>query len=149
MPLPKAIKITKNGVEYISKVNQAEYLIHELVRAALRDTGNLVRRRAMEEGRKLKGLKSFKIKRIPNAFQFWNRRKETDLLVGIKHDTWYGVDQELGTRNQPRKSILRDSVFNNIDEIRRIQGQYLSAIHDENIALGLISEEDAEGDENV
>lgn len=142
MPLPKAVKIKKNGIEYISKVDQAQYLITELIRAALRDVGNLIRRRTLEEARKLKGMKSFKNKRPPNAFQYWNRKRETDLVVGIKHDTWYGVQQELGTRNQPKKSILRDTVFNNIDDIRRIQGQYLSTINDENKALGLIDEEE-------
>jgi hypothetical protein len=141
MPLPKAIKIKKNGVEYVSKVDQAQYLITELIRAALRDAGNLIRRRAMEHIRALPGMKSFKNKRPPNAFQYWNRKREGDLVVGIKHDTWYGVDQELGTRNQPKRSVLRDTVFNNIDEIRRIQGQYLSTIADENKALGLIDEE--------
>lgn len=140
MPLPKAIKIKKNGIEYVSKVDQAEYLITELIRAALRDTGNLVRRRMLEKARALPGMKSFKNKRPPNAFQYWNRKRETDLVVGIKHDTWYGVNQELGTRNQPKRSILRDTVFENIDDIRRIQGQYLSTINDENKALGLIDE---------
>lgn len=140
MGLPKAVKIKKNGVEYVSNIERADYLIKELIRAALRDTGNLIRRRALEEARKLRGMKSFKNKRPPNAFQYWNRKKETDLIVGIKHGTWYGVDQELGTRNQPKKAILRNTVYDNINLIREIQGKYLSTIEDENKALALIDE---------
>lgn len=52
--------------------------------------------------------------------------------------TWYGADSELGTKNQPARNILRSTVWENIDEIQRIQGQYLSAIQDENKALSLI-----------
>ena len=139
MPLPSAVKITKNGVEFTSNVDRCKYLLVELQRAALRDVGKLVRRRSLDPVRKLRGLK--RGKRPPHAFQFWVRKRETNLQVGIKHDTWYGVEQELGTSNQPKRSILRDSVYNNIDEIRRIEGTYLSTIEDENRALGLIDEE--------
>ena len=86
------------------------------------------------------------------------RKIETDLQVGIKHNTWYGVLQELGeagaavlhgrafTAHQPKRGILMSSTQDNIDEIRKIEGQYLSAIEDENKALGLISEEEYEDD---
>ena len=74
------------------------------------------------------------------------RKKETDLQVGIKHNTWYGVLQELGDGNQPCKSILTSAVQQNIDEIRRIEGHYLSAVEDENRALGLIDEEEMQPD---
>lgn len=145
MPIPKAVKITKNGVELISSVDRCQYLITELTRAALKDVGKLVRRRGLDKMRLLRGLK--KGKRPPHALQYWVRKRDADLQVGLKHDTWYGVDQELGTRNQPKRSILRDSVFDNIDDIRRIEGQYLSAIEDENRALGLIDEEEEVGDD--
>jgi len=145
MPVPPAVKITKHGVEFISKVDRAQYLISELTRAALKDVGKLVRRRGLDKMRKLRGLR--KGKRPPHALQYWVRKKETDLQVGLKHDTWYSVDQELGTRNQPKRSILRNSVFENIDDIRRIEGAYLSAIEDENRALGLIDEEEGVGED--
>jgi len=59
------------------------------------------------------------------------------------------VQQELGDRNQPARHILRGTVMENIDEIRKIEGQYLSAIEDENKALALIDEKEyvPEGDE--
>lgn len=66
--------------------------------------------------------------------------------MGIKHNTWYGVLQELGDGNQPRKSILTRAVQENIDEIRRIEDHYLSAVEDENRALGLIDEEEMQPD---
>lgn len=56
--------------------------------------------------------------------------------------TWYGVLQELGTKNQPKRDILRGTTMDNLDDIRKVQGAYLSAISDENKALGLISEEE-------
>lgn len=81
----------------------------------------------------------------------------TDLQVGSKPNTWYGVLQELGdefhgarktkaggffsfTARQPKRAILTTTVREHIDEIRLIEGQYLSAVEDENRALGLIDE---------
>ena len=140
MPYPKSqIKIKKDGVEYISNLDQTQYLLSELTRAALLDVGKFIRKRIIQKARKMRGHK--KGKRVTNSFQYWVRRREEDLVIGVKHNTWYSVDQELGTKNQPKRSIIRDTVFENIDEIRKIEGQYLSAIEDENKALALIDEE--------
>ncbi|MBT2723051.1 HK97-gp10 family putative phage morphogenesis protein [Bacillus sp. ISL-46] len=147
MPMPKAVtKVSRNGVEFTSSVDKTKYTIAELTRAALRDTAKLIRRRILDKARKMRGMK--KGKRIPNAFQFWLRKNEGDLQIGVKHDTWYGADQELGTNNQPARHLIRDTVYENIDQIRIIQGQYLSAVEDENRARGLIDEEEAIGDED-
>ena len=140
MSIPSPIKIKKDGVEYISSVNRAEYLLTELTRAALRDVGRFVRRRQLDEVRKLKGFR--RGKRPLRAFQYWVRSRSQDLLVGIKHNTWYGTGQELGDKNQPKLQILYKSVSENIPEIRRIEGVYLSTIEDENKAIALISEEE-------
>lgn len=140
MGVPSPVKIKKNRVEYISRVDRTKYLLVELTRAALRDVGKLARRRQLDAVRKLKGMR--RGKRPLRAFQYWVRKRENDLIVGIKHNTWYGVKQELGTSKQPKRGILRNSIFDNIDEIRRIQGQYLSTIEDENRALGLINEDE-------
>lgn len=140
MPLPKSVvKIKKDGVELTSNVDRVKFTMQELCRAALRDTAKLIRKRMVEKLRQLPGMR--KSKRIYNSTQYWVRKRETDLQIGFKHDTWYGVLQELGSKNQPKRSILRDTVYENIDEIQRIQGAYLSAIEDENRALGLIDEE--------
>ena len=141
MPVPKSvIKIKRDHIEYVSNVDRAQYLISELCRAALRDTGKFIRRRILDKARKLPGHK--KGKRIPNAFQMWVRKREGNLQIGVKHNTWYGVEQELGTHNQPKRSLIRDTTFENVSEIQKIQGQYLSAIEDEQKALGLIDEND-------
>lgn len=140
MPLPKSVvKIKKDGVEFVSNVDRVNYTIEELIRAALRDSAKLIRKRMITKLRTLPGMK--KSKRIYNSTQYWVRKRECDLQIGFKHDTWYGVLQELGSKNQPKRGILRDTVFENIDEIRRIQGAYLSAIEDENKALGLIDQD--------
>lgn len=140
MAIPSPIKIKKGGVEYISRVDRTKYLLSELTRAALKDVGKFVRRVQLDMVRQLPGFR--RGKRPLRAFQFWVRKRDMDLWVGIKHNTWYGVMQELGTRNQPKREILKRSVMENVDTIRLIEGQYLSSIEDENKAIGLISEDE-------
>ena len=55
---------------------------------------------------------------------------------------------ELGTSKIPKTAPLYSTVAENIDTIRRIEGQYLSAIEDENRALGLINEDEEESDDD-
>ena len=137
MAIPRSVtKITKDGLKFTSNVDRTKYLLKELERAALRDTAKLIRKKMIVKLRKLPGMK--RNKRVYNSTQYWIRRQETDLQIGFKHDTWYGVQQELGTKNQPTRSILRGTVMENLDDIRRVQGKYLSAIESENMALGLI-----------
>lgn len=64
------------------------------------------------------------------------------------HDTWYSALQERGEKGQPGKHLLETAVKKNIPEIRRIEGHYLSAIEDENRALGLIKDEETEPHDN-
>jgi HK97 gp10 family phage protein len=146
MPMPKSVvKIRKDGVEYISNVDQAKYSIEELTRAALRDSAKFIRKRMVQELKNLPGMK--RSKRIYSSSQYWVRRRETDLQIGFKHDSWYGARSELGTHGSPARNVLRNSVYNNIGEIRKIQAQYLSAIAN---AEGLINEDEyksPEGDE--
>jgi hypothetical protein len=146
MPMPKSVtKIKKDGIEFISNVDRAQYTIEELSRAALRDVAKLLRKRMVQELKTLPGMKRHR--RIYNSTQYWVRRRETDLQIGVKHDAWYGVNQELGTKGMPKKGVIRETTFKHIDDIRRIEGQYLSAIEDENRALGLIDEDEEVGDE--
>src|SRR5690625_2356551 len=140
MAMPRSVtKISRDGsVEFTSNVDRINYTIDELSRAALRDTAKFVRRKMNDEVRKLPGMR--RSRRPYRSNQYWVRRRETDLQIGFKHGTWYGVDQELGTHGQPARNILRNSVYENIDQMLIIQGQYLSAIEDENRAQGLIDE---------
>lgn len=146
MGMPRsATKITKDGVKMVSNVDRAQYTIHELSRAALRDSAKLIRKRLIQDLKKLPGMK--RSRRLYKSTQYWVRRRETDLVIGFKHDSWYGVDQEKGTRNQPKRGLLKSTVMKNINDIRKIQGQYLSAIEDDNKARGLIDEEEYVGDD--
>jgi len=146
MPIPSQVKIKKQGVEIISSIDRAKYYMLELNRAALRDVGKLLRKRQIEKVKKRPGMR--RAKRPYNAFQYWVRKREADLQTGIKHATWYGAEQELGTNNQPRHAILRDTTYEHIDDIRRIEGAYIKAIEDENRARGLIDENDEGKNEN-
>lgn len=42
MSLPKSVKFTKNGIEYLSNCDRIQYTLKELERAALRDTGKYI-----------------------------------------------------------------------------------------------------------
>jgi len=142
MPLPKSnLKIKKNGLEFTSNIDRCQYTIQELSRAALRDVARLIKYELRQEFNTLPGMRK-NSGRFKAAYQHWLRKKEIDLQIGIKHNTWYGVQQELGDRNQPKRDFLRTAVYNNIDKIQQIEAQYLSAIEDENRALSLINEEE-------
>lgn len=161
MSLPKSVvKFNKNGVTFTSSVDRAQYTIQELSRAALLDVGKVIARKCNNKAKySLSGWKKNKSKRVSTylkkaAFSYWVRKRECDLQVGIRHGTWYGVAQELGgtvpggknksLRYIPKKGILRTTVYDNIDLIREIEAQYLSAVDDELKAARLIS--DAEND---
>lgn len=146
MPAPPSVtRIKRDGVEFVSSVDRAKYTIHELERAALKDVAKFLRRRMLDKLRKLPGMRRHR--RLWASTQYWVRRIEADLVIGFKHDSWYGAKSEFGQDGQPARRILRDTVFENIDQIRIIQGQYLKHIEDENRALGLIDEREAVGDE--
>lgn len=143
MGLPRSVtKVNKaGGVTFTSNVDRINYTINELCRAALRDVAKVLRKKMILKLKKLSGMKNNK--RIYKTTQYWVRKIDADLQIGMKHDTWYGAQQELGTRNQPKRGIVRDTVFENIQEIRNIQAQYLSAIDDEQAALRLLDEAEA------
>lgn len=147
--MPKSVTkySNKNGVTFISDVDRANYTLNELTRAALKDVAKVLRKKMLAKLRTLPGMK--KNKRLYKSTQYWVRKRETDLQVGFKHNTWYGVLQELGSKNQPKRSILRDTVFESIDEIQKIEAQYLSAVEDELKAQQLINEAEEVGDEDV
>lgn len=150
MSVPKSVvRFRKGGVEYTSSVDRASYTILELSRAALRDAGKYIARTANKEAMKLKGLKkSRRVRGRTSTFLYnvpWAKQGLPHLEVGVKHGTWYGEQQELGTSKQPKRGILRNSVYNNVVQIVEIMGQYLSAMEDEAKALRLISEEEYSG----
>ena len=150
MPMPKSVtKIDrKGGVTFTSNVDRISYTINELTRAALRDTAKFLRKKMIERLKQLPGMR--KNRRIYKAVQTWVRSREADLQIGfgntkwgVSGDTWYGIQQELGTKNQPKRSILRDTVYDNISQIREIQAKYLVEVENENKALALINESES------
>lgn len=146
MSVPKSVvRFRKDGIEYTSSVDRAAYTIVELTRAALRDSGKYIVRTANSEAMKLPGLKkSRRVRGRSSTFLYnvpWAKTGLPHLEVGVKHGTWYGEQQELGSSQQPKRQILRNSVHNNIAQIVEIQSKYLSALEDEAEALRLISEE--------
>lgn len=150
MSVPKSIvRINKKGVQYISSVDKASYTILELTRAALRDAGKFIARTANSKAMKLPGMKkSRRVRGRTSTFLYnvpWAKKGLPHLEVGVTHDTWYGVDQELGSSGQPKRSLLRNAAYENIAQIIEIESQYLSALEDEARALRLIDESEYTG----
>ena len=150
MSVPKSVvRFSKDGVTYTSSVDRASYTIVELTRAALRDVGKFIARTANSKAMKLKGLKkSRRVRGRTSTFLYnvpWAKTGLPHLEVGVTDDTWYGVQQELGTSKQPRRQILRNSAHDNIAQIIEIESKYLSSLEDEATALRLISEEEYNG----
>lgn len=140
MAIPSSVKIKKNGVEYLNNVDRCNYLIDELVRAALKDTGKYVVKETKKKIHKRTG-------RLAKNTQYWVRKKSMDLQVGFKPGGFYGMYQEFGTEKTPKIAALNNSVKDNLDTIKKIQAQYLSALEDENKATGLVDEEEGGLDE--
>src|SRR5690606_24095687 len=110
MPMPPSVtKIDRNGVTCISSVDRAQYTIQELTRAALKDTAKFLRRRTPDKLRQRPGMR--RPIRLWRSAQYWGLRQELELIMGYKHDAWYGARGEIGTEVQPRRIILRETVW--------------------------------------
>jgi HK97 gp10 family phage protein len=140
MSLPKAVKITKNGVEFVSNVERLQYTLKELERAALRDVGKLVCKRTKQKIKRRTG-------RLAKNTQYWVRSKQKipDLQVGFKPGGFYGLYQEIGTSKAPKIGALGNAAEDNISDIIKIESQYLSGIGTEE-AESLIKEGDYQGE---
>ena len=132
MAVPKAVTITKNGVEIISKVDRTKYALKQLVHAANKDVGKLITKRTREKINKRTG-------RGRRFTQYW-ARKDGSLQVGYKPEAFYLGFDELGTNKRKKIAQLNNTVQDELPEIRKIQGAYIKSIEDENKALGLINE---------
>lgn len=138
MPLPKSVtKINKDGVQFISNVDRVQYTLEELTRAALRDTGKFVcnrfRKNYYSIFKRRKG-------RVGKYTQYWVRKRENNLQVGIKPFAFYGLFQETGSSKTKKLGLLQRAVKENIPEIVKIQSKYLSGLEDESKALSMINE---------
>lgn len=140
MAIPSSVKFKKDGVEYLNNVDRVNYCIEELIRAALKDTGKFICRetRKMIKRKTGRGAKNI---------QYWVRKKSGDLQVGIKLGGFYVGFQELGTQKTPKIGALTKSTEGNIETIKQIQAQYLSAINNESEAISMIDESEEVGGE--
>ena len=150
MSVPKSVvRFKKGNVEYTSNVDFACYSILELSRAAMRDVGKFLARKANEAAMKLPGLKkSRRVRGKTSTFLYkvpWVKEGLPHLEVGVTHDTWYGVDQEMGSSSQPKRGILKNTAQTNLATIIEIESKYLSAMEDEAEILRLISESEYSG----
>lgn len=131
MALPKAVKIKKDGIEFTNNVDAVNYTLKELIRAALRDCGKLFcnrfRQAYYSHFKRRKG-------RVGRYTQYWVRSKQEipDLLVGIKPNAFYGGMQEFGSSKTPRLGLMINTAQDNIDNMQKIQAQYLSALNQDN-----------------
>lgn len=153
MPVPKSVvKFKGDGVTYTSNVDFARYSIVELTRAALRDVGKFLARTANRKAQKLPGLKkSRRVRGRTSTFLYnvpWAKSGLPHLEVGVTHNTWYGVEQEMGTHRQPKREILKKSAYENLVTIIEIESQYLSKLKDEAAALRAIKEKEYSGGED-
>ena len=159
MPVPKSVtKINKDGVTFIDSVDRTQYTITELSRAALRDVAKLLRRR-------IKDMAPVDTGNLRRNVGSWVRKAEDSdvpyLQVGIYdkerarkkglQDAYYATWQEFGNSRHPaangNRGFIRPAVQDSIEDIRRIQGRYLSEVENENKALGLIDEEEEVADD--
>lgn len=145
MSAPKSVtKINKNGVIYTSNVDAAQYYIHELSRAALRDVGKFVRTKWREV------YYNYFTRHTGDAGKAVNYNviasKSTTaprVQVGLKSgkvDGFYAYFQEFGSSKTPKLGLLSATVEDNIAKIVEIESKYLSALEDEAQALSLTDE---------
>lgn len=145
MSAPKSVtKINKNGVTYTSNVDAAQYYIHELSRAALRDVGKFVRTKWREV------YYNYFTRHTGDAGKAVNYNviasKSTTaprVQVGLKSgkvEGFYAYFQEFGSSKTPKLGLLSATVEDNIAKIVEIESKYLSALEDEAQALSLTDE---------
>ena len=160
MALPKYVKITRNGVEYIDGTDRAKYCIAELTRAAMIAVGSYILNKF--RGSVYRGFLRKKTGNSRYALQYWVPKKDDDgktaqnavLYVGYKAPRkakrpagFHAVFRDEGTKFIEGRNLLYSIVSDNLEEIRKIEAQYLSAINDADDGESRINESEAESDE--
>lgn len=137
MAMPKSVtKINKDGIKFISDVDKVNFTIQELSRAALRDVAKFLRKEIKQTVPVRRGV----LRRNVGTWVKVDKKTYTPTLyVGVysrqrakKKGYLYAFHAhlvEFGTRHSRAKPFLVPSVMNNVDDIRRIEAQYLSAIN--------------------
>lgn len=141
-------------IEFRDFTNLAEYSIKSLTSFALNDIGKYICNNVRQLIRN--DYPGMPRKRVTHAYQYWVRKIENDLIVGIKdptlgrnsrghtsdgtrdYDAWYNMGLETGMQGSvkmPRKAYFQTFVYANVDVIRRIEASYLTAIDMDNDQL--------------
>ena len=138
-------------------MDRVQYTIAELSRAALRDVAKLLRKRIkdavpVDTGTLKKNVGTWvrKSKDGTPRLQVGVYNAQRSKKKGMKpayhaHLLEFGTVKMQAANNG--RGFLRSTVQDNIDEIQIIQGKYLSAVEDENKALGLIDENEEVADD--
>ena len=136
---------------FVSSVDRVNYTLRELITRANKDVGRFL---VAEIRNKVRGINPFlrKARRAPERYQYWVLPKENVLVVGVENtkkgaDTaWWADQAEVGSNGQPKRSFITETVRENVDKIREIQSQYLSAINNEEEAVKLAEENERVSD---
>lgn len=143
MPVPPSVtKIKKGNVEFISNVDRVNYTLNELTRAALRDVGKFLCNRMRSN---FYGVFKRKKGNVGKYTQYWVRKNECDLQIGIKPNAFYGGFQEFGSIKTRKLGLLNKTVKENIPKIVEIESKYLSGLSNEAKALAMINEKEFKG----
>lgn len=149
------VHVSYNGqVEFRDYTNLAEWSIRSLSSFALTDIGKYIVNNVRQMIRT--DYPELPHRRVTHAYQYWVRKIEVDLIVGIKnpylgrnakgqtssgerfYDAWYNMGLETGMQGSvkiPRKAYFETFVYANVDMIRKIEASYLSAIDMDNDQL--------------
>lgn len=157
MPTPPSFKTQKGQVVYESNADRANYYIFELTRGALRDVSKYIRKEYRARYYQQFSRHTGKGPRAITGKVFSSKNTIYPRLeIGIPHSSpgktvqgFYTYFHELGTSKEPKRGILRDVTYDNIDQIREIEAHYLSAIEDEREAEKLIDEAETEEETEV
>lgn len=149
MSVPKSvIRTTKDGFTIVDNVDKTNYCIHELCRAALRDSAKYIRANFKQSyystfhkntGNAGKSLASEVISGKKTLYPRMNIGIPK-AYKGKEVKGFYSIFQEIGSSKQPKLGILQNAVESNIPQLIEIQSQYLSALEDEAKALSMIDE---------
>jgi len=157
MSAPKSVvKLrTKNGkcdVTYESNVDACEYYLFELSRAALKDVGKFLKKKAainFYNAFKKRTGKAGKAASIDTKVWSSRNTKFPRLEIGAKAGkgtalrSWFFF-QEIGTKTVRKERILTRTAEDNIAEIVKIESQYLSGLSGEAERLAALVDESGE-----
>lgn len=146
MAIPKSIvRINKDGIKFVDNLDRTQYTVHELIRAALKDSAKIVVKRSKDNYKR-----SFKVRtgRGLKAVQSWVRASQDipDLQIGIKSSGFYMSYFELGANEVIKETrALTTAAKESVPDIIALTNIYLNKVNDDNLFL---DEEEYIGDDS-